>query len=423
MRLHYILNLLVIITVIFGLLEPANAAVKRYAFPLSVNGTKIIDSTGASVQMRCANWPSHINMIPEGLQWMPVADIVNTIVNTDVFNCIRFTYAVQTFFGGLNMTVRQRLVEMNTTQLIKQIETHNPQLIDAPLLVALDAVVLACNKANIMVLFDNQVSEAMWCCSYTDGNGWWNDKYFNVEQWLYSLYTISRRYDSTEYANVVAFSLRNELRTNTHSYDEQLRDWYHYVPLGIEALHAGKPTSLKFISGLDYDCNLVFLNDNYSNKTHWTRVFNTLTKHLVFEAHIYSWSGFGNSSEDCSQILPEYNTQLSWPINNNRPLVLTELGLTQKDYPNNQVEYYYWHCVEEYIIQHTLSFGIWVYVGSYLYLNNKINSPDSFGTLTPDFTTYAGPAFLKELQNIIFDNVTTHPHQEQLPHTNTVVSI
>jgi len=98
--------------------------------------------------------------------------------------------------------------------------------------------------------------------------------------------------------------------------------------------------------------------------------------------------------------------------------MLSETGLAQVNYPNNQGEYLYWHCVAQFITLHRLGFGTWVYVGSYFYLHGQVNAPDSFGTLTPDFSAYAGPAFLKDLQKVVFDNTTV----EQQSH-NTVASI
>ena len=390
----------------------AEAAVTRYAFPLSANGSQIIDSNGTVAQMRCANWPGHIDlMLPEGLQWAPIATIVDSLVGTDVFNCIRFTYAVDLFYEGSTLTVRQSIQRFNLSVLIADIEKNNPNLIDQPLIAAFDAVVTACNEANIMVLFDNQVSNPSWCCSDTDGNGWWNDQYFNVSRWLYSLSAIAAHFNHPQFDNVVAFSLRNELRTSTLTYQDQLRDWYQYVPLGLEALQRGNPSALKFVSGLDYDCNLAFLNDPYDNKTHWQKVFTGYAAHLVFEAHIYSWSGFGNNTDDCSQILPEYYGGIGWPLQNNRPLVLTETGLVQRAYPNNQNEFMYWHCLAMFILKYRVGFGIWVYGGSYMYLHGTINSPDPFGTLNSDFNGYAGPAFLKELQSLI---IRTDEAKEEL---------
>jgi hypothetical protein len=140
-------------------------------------------------------------------------------------------------------------------------------------------------------------------------------------------------------------------------------------------------------------------------------VFTGYAAHLVFEAHIYSWSGFGNNTDDCSQILPEYYGGIGWPLQNNRPLVLTETGLVQRAYPNNQNEFMYWHCLAMFILKCRVGFGIWVYGGNYMYLHGTINSPDPFGTLNSDFNGYAGPAFLKELQSLI---IRTDEAKEEL---------
>jgi len=345
---------------------------------------------------------------------LTIPHIVDLIVGTNVFNCIRLTYSVEMWIQDNTVTGRQSLKGLNLSSQISAIDRVNPGLLDLPVLNVFDSVVSSCNAANISVLFDNQVSKAMWCCSYTDGNGWWNDKYFDPNQWLLSLLTISSRYNDDVYPNAVAFSLRNELRTDTHSHADQLSDWYNYVPQGIEALHKGKPSALKFISGLNYDCDLSFLNEPSPNKTEWMRVLQQYKTELVFEAHIYSWSGFGNATEDCSEIGPAYDKAIGWPLQNDRPLVLTETGLTQINYPNNRVEYLYWHCVAAWITQYKLGFGIWLFAGSYILRDGRPNEADTFGTVSPDFSHYAGQAFLAELQTLIFYN-----QSQTLRHTET----
>ena len=145
-----------------------------YTFPLHASGHHILDATNATVQFRCANWPGHMEtMLPEGLQWQPLDAIVDLLAKPDTFNCIRLTYSVDLFYLGVNMTARQSFARLGLNSSIAQFEAANPALIDLTLLAVRDAVVLACAKKNIFILFDNQVSHSEWCCSTTDGNGWY----------------------------------------------------------------------------------------------------------------------------------------------------------------------------------------------------------------------------------------------------------
>jgi hypothetical protein len=48
-------------------------------------------------------------------------------------------------------------------------------------------VAAECAKQQIYILLDNHISKGMWCCSGTDGNSWWGDTYFHVENWTRGL--------------------------------------------------------------------------------------------------------------------------------------------------------------------------------------------------------------------------------------------
>jgi endoglucanase len=58
----------------------------------------------------------------------------------------------------------------------------------------MDAVVAALAEAHIMVILDNHVSRADWCCSETDGNGLWYSAEYPESRWLADWQTMVRRY-------------------------------------------------------------------------------------------------------------------------------------------------------------------------------------------------------------------------------------
>ena len=373
--------------------------------PLSASGSSIVDSSGAVVQLRCANWPGHLEtLLPEGLQWQSLASLVALLASPSVFNCIRFTYAVDLFVVGANMTARQSLTRLNLTTTIAMVEVNNPALLDLPLLAVVDALVAECEKAGLLVLFDNTVSRAQWCCSTDDGNGWWNDTYFDVDQWLASLQSIASHYADLA-PNVVAFSLRNELRSSK-SREEQISDWLRYVPMGVDVVHASYPSALIFVSGLNYDCDWTFLNDtqlaSYDNSS-WARVYQQYAQQLVFETHIYSWDGYGPWTSNCSDVLPALDRDVGFPNYQQRPHVLTEIGLTQDVYPNSETEFLYFQCVSRWIAEWRLGFGVWVFGGSYYWRDGQINFLDSFGLVDGNFTTYKSTAFLRALRNATWE--------------------
>jgi hypothetical protein len=235
----------------------------------------------------------------------------------------------------------------------------------------------------------------------TDGNGWWNDQYFNVRHWLLSLHNIAAHYGNASVGtpNAVAFSLRNELRNNNKTREQQIPQWYRYVALGVEALHRANNLSLVFVSGLSYDCDLAFLQDEHEHNR-WDELYEALSATLLFEAHIYEWSGYGNFTPTCKGALTGFDNAIGYPYHQHRPLVLTEMGLVTSAYPHNANEAAYWSCVTQFIQQRQLGFGVWVLGGSYLY-RNGIDTRDPFGNLDAEFTKYQNSAFLVALQDMI----------------------
>jgi hypothetical protein len=105
-------------------------------------------------------------MLPEGIQWAALDDIAALIVQSGSYNCIRLTYAADVWsIVDRRITARQSLLALNLSVLVTAIGQHNPDLLDMTLTEVQTEVVRACDRANIVVLFDNQVSKPMWCCS------------------------------------------------------------------------------------------------------------------------------------------------------------------------------------------------------------------------------------------------------------------
>ncbi|KAL3817356.1 hypothetical protein ACHAXA_004482 [Cyclostephanos tholiformis] len=205
--------------------------------PLSVMNDQVVDGDGSVFQFRCANWAGHMETnLPEGLQHQPLQNIVDTLASSGAFNCVRLNYAVE-LFAKRDMTARQSLrtsLDGALAPHIAPFEKHNPELIDLPLPKVFEAVVKALASRDLLVLISNHVSKAGWCCSFTDGNGWFNEGHFDVTSWISSLSSMASLL--SRYPSAVAFDLRNELRTNVHGRARQISDWMRYFSQGINAL-------------------------------------------------------------------------------------------------------------------------------------------------------------------------------------------
>lgn len=99
----------------------------------------------------------------------------------------------------------------NGALITSQILLHNPIWTRNTTLFKIwsDIVRVAARK-NLYIHPDAHVSKAGWCCSQTDGNAWFGDEHFDIENWTRGLGYIARW--AGDHTNIVSVSLRNELR-------------------------------------------------------------------------------------------------------------------------------------------------------------------------------------------------------------------
>jgi hypothetical protein len=112
--------------------------------------------------------------------------------------------------------------------------------------------------ANIYLHLDNHVSQAMWCCSLTDGNSWFGDTYFNTTKWTRGLAYMANH--GKNWATFSSVGLRNELRlslTGASTLEPYTwSTWATYMTAAASAVYAANPDVLIFFSGLDSDFNI-----------------------------------------------------------------------------------------------------------------------------------------------------------------------
>jgi endoglucanase len=88
----------------------------------------------------------------------------------------------------------------------------NPQFYGRRAMEILDAVIDALNASGVLIMLDNHVSDAIWCCTETDDNGLWFNQRYSAKQWLDDWKSMVKRY--AHVPAVVAIDLRNEIRAN-----------------------------------------------------------------------------------------------------------------------------------------------------------------------------------------------------------------
>jgi len=367
--------------------------VYSYEFPFSTKDNSIIDAKGTVVRMKCACWPGSMEtLMPEGLQHNSIENIVLLIKQMNL-TCVRLTYSIEVTLSS-NLTAYQSLTRLNLTSTLQGFIENNPLLINTTVPNVFEAVLNTLGKYNILVLFDNHISKAMWCCSNDDGNGFWGDRYFDVEQWINGVRFMAQKTVDRPY--VIAMSLRNELRGPRQNQP----DWYRYVLRGIrEAISAVNPRLLVVVSGLNYDTNLTFIR----SKSIQELVPQSLQNKIVYEGHWYSWSGYGPSG-DCAKTIDGIHNAWGFILESNQaytaPVWLTEFGTNIDAFTGDDK---FIDCVKTFLqtpLTNTVSWSYWVLAGSYYIRSGSVEAHESFGLLTDNWKEIKSKSFIDVLSTL-----------------------
>ncbi|KAL8161365.1 hypothetical protein V2J09_012854 [Rumex salicifolius] len=378
---------------VFSLLYAAAAAAVPPTGPLYTSSRWIVDGSGRRVKLVCVNWPSHMEVaVAEGLSHQPMDTISKTIAALG-FNCVRLTWPTYLVTNGTvaNMTVRASFETNGLGLYVSGLEANNPTIVDLPLIKAFQAVVRNLAENKLMIILDNHVTRPGWCCSDTDGNGFFGDKYFEPELWLQGLREMATMFNVNP--NVVAMSLRNELRGPK----QNAADWYRYVQRGAEIVHASNPNVLIILSGLSYDLDLSFL------KTRPVTITFASRRKLAFEVHWYSFSGgrgsWGreNANEVCGKSVVNKVNKALFLLNQGWPVILTEFGadLTGRNENDNR----FFSCLVGLAAELDLDWAYWEIGGSYYRRYNVIGMNETYGMLTSEWTSHNTP-FMQQISSI-----------------------
>ncbi|XP_072958859.1 glycosyl hydrolase 5 family protein-like isoform X1 [Typha angustifolia] len=359
------------------------------AAPLSTSSRWIVDDSGKRVKLACVNWPSHLEpMLAEGLGKQPLDAISNMIANLG-FNCVRLTWAtfMVTNESLASLTVRQSFQALNLVESIGGIRVNNPDLLDLPLVDAYKAVVSKLGDNNIMVILDNHISKPGWCCSNSDGNGFFGDKYLDPNVWIKGLTKMATMFN--ESSNVVGMSLRNELRGPK----QNVNDWYRYMQQGAEAVHAANPNVLVILSGLSFDTDLSFLSKK--------QIDVNFTGKLAFEVHWYGFSDgqawrTGNANQVCGRVAGNVKQKAGFLLDQGWPLFLSEFGVDVRG--GNVNDNRYFGCMLGVVAELDLDWALWTLQGSYYLREGVYGLDEVYGVLSWDWCKTRNASMLQRVQ-------------------------
>jgi len=154
-------------------------------------------------------------------------------------------------FNAVRLLWSNQIVETNPI-IRGQAVAANPDLAGRHALDVFDRVGASLAASHFMVILDNHVSDATWCCSDTDSNGLWANPRFPESSWISDWKTMAKRYANQP--SVVGADLRNELRCVPGGScatwgGSASTDWHASAERGGDAILASNPNLLIFVEG------------------------------------------------------------------------------------------------------------------------------------------------------------------------------
>ncbi|MGB6686853.1 MAG: cellulase family glycosylhydrolase [Terracidiphilus sp.] len=346
--------------------------------PLHTEGHRIVDAAGHAVRLTSVNWYGfdEKEYVPGGLDHAPLAEILEQIRLLGV-NSVRLPWANETLEH--NPTVPDYAV------------AANPQLRGKQAMEVMDAVIGALARAHIMVILDNHVSRADWCCSESDGNGLWYNQDYPEADWLADWQRIAHRYRNQRW--VVGADLRNELRSGAvwGGADPKL-DWHAAAERGGKAVLTANPRLLIMVESPEYSTNFIGFDK--------LPVELPVAHRLVYSPHAYYDERHPFSTYE--ELKQAYEARAGYLLHGEPgvPVWVGEFGACQdlNCGPNSD-----WFRLFVRLLQESelLSWSYWPLNGTQSSgVRRKYDAVETFGLLSTDYTHIAAPKIVELLRTV-----------------------
>jgi endoglucanase len=346
--------------------------------PLHTEGHRILDASGHAVRLASVNWYGfdQKEYVAGGLDHAPLAEIVEQIRQLGV-NSVRLPWANETL--ERNPPVPDYAV------------AANPQFKGKHAMEVMDAVIGALARAHIMVILDNHVSRADWCCSESDGNGLWYSQDYPEANWLADWQRIAHRYRNQRW--VVGADLRNELRNGAAwgGGDAKL-DWHAAAERGGNAVLTADPRLLIMVEGPEYSTNFI----GFGNLP----VKLGVAHRLVYSPHAYYDEGHPFSTYE--ELKQAYEARAGDLLHTEPgvPIWVGEFGTCQDLNCGSNSD---WFKLFVRLLQENelWSWGYWPLNGTQSSgVGRKYNAVEIFGLLSPDYAHIAAPRIVELLRTV-----------------------
>jgi endoglucanase len=349
--------------------------------PLHTSGYRILDSKNRVVRLTAVNWYGfdQKEFVPGGLDHAPLEKIVEQIHALGV-NSVRLPWANETI--ERNPVVPDYAVKAN------------PRFSGKHAMDVMDAVIAALARAHLMVILDNHVSRADWCCKDDDGNGlWYNDDY-PEEKWLADWRAMVVRYQNQPW--VVGADLRNELRSGASwGGNEGKLDWHAAAERGGNLVLEANPKLLVMVEGPQYSTDF----------TAFAALPLTLKvpNRLVYSPHAYASAA--HTFDSYAEMKQAYDERAGFLLERKPevPLWVGEFGTCQTLECGSNSQWFVWFV--QYLREKNLSWGYWPLNGTQSSgYSRTYDTLETYGLLSADYQRIGAPKIVDLLRTVSSPN-------------------
>jgi len=365
------------LVLIFGVLS-MRAQRTNVMPPLRTEGRQIVDSKGRGVRLTSVNWYGfdQKEFVVGGLDHAPLETIIGQIRKIGV-NSVRLPWANETL--ERDPAVPDYAI------------AANPQFKGQHAMAIMDAVVIALSRAHIMVILDNHMSRADWCCSETDDNALWYNSEYSEVKWLADWQAIARRYRKQPW--VIGADLRNELRGGAAwgGPDPKL-DWHAAAERGGKAVLAANPKLLIMVESPEYSTNFTGFDK--------LPVALPVAHRLVYSPHVYYAKGQDLSNFDALKQAYESRALFLLHTEPETPIWVGEFGACQTldCGPNSDWLKLFIHLLKE---EPAISWSYWPLNGTQSSgTGRKYDTAESYGLLSTDYQHIAALRVVELLRTV-----------------------
>jgi endoglucanase len=344
--------------------------------PLHTQQNQIVDSVGRTIRLTSVNWYGfdEKEFAAGGLDHAPLAEIVDQIKKIGV-NSVRLPWANETLES--NPVVPDYAV------------AANPQFHGKHAMEVMDAVIRALAEAHLMVILDNHVSHADWCCSEADGNGLWHNGDYPEENWLSDWNRIAKRYRGQPW--VIGADLRNELRNGASwGGPDPKVDWHAAAERGGAAVLRANADLLIFVESPHYSTDFTGFDK--------LPVRLPIPHRLVYSPHAYFDAGHPFPTYQAMK--EAYRARATFLLDTGVPLWIGEFGSCQTLACGANAEWFRW-LVRLLREDSRLSWSYWPLNGTQSSgVGRKFDAAETYGLLSTDYRQVAAPEMVRMLRAV-----------------------